>query len=67
MAARKEPPGWVQGIASPRSLFLRRKVANPHANEGQIYSAFAVQLSVVGPINHTHAAAANFLNDAIVA
>ena len=26
-AARKEPTGWVQGIASPRSLFLRRKVA----------------------------------------
>ena len=29
MAARKEPTGWVQGIASPRSLFLRRKVARP--------------------------------------
>jgi hypothetical protein len=28
MAARKEPTGWVQGIASPRSLFLRRKVAS---------------------------------------
>ena len=27
MAARKEPTGWVQGIASPRSLFLRRRVA----------------------------------------
>jgi len=28
MAARKEPTGWVQGIASSRSLFLRRKVAS---------------------------------------
>jgi len=28
MAARKEPTGWVQGIACPQSLFLRRKVAS---------------------------------------
>jgi hypothetical protein len=28
MAAWKEPTGWVQGIASPRSLFLRRKVTS---------------------------------------
>ena len=27
MVARKEPTGWVQGIAISRSLFLRRKVA----------------------------------------
>ena len=31
MVARKEPTGWVQGIAISRSLFLRRKVASSRA------------------------------------
>jgi hypothetical protein len=39
MAARKEPTGWVQDIAPPRSSFLRRKVASRHFTGNRTYRA----------------------------
>lgn len=38
MAARKKPTGWVQDIAPPRSLFLRRKVARSEAMPDLTYA-----------------------------
>ena len=55
MAARKEPTGWVQDIAPPRSSFLRRKVTSEATATGRFHCTAPPHASALSEFDYGRA------------